>query len=73
MYTGFRRTLDEEMKRLHASGLAVQKRQAEPITIEEENALWEKGVLGKSDPKTLLDTVLFLCGIHFSLRSSQEH
>ena len=61
------------MKRLRASGLGVKKRQAEPITIEEENALWEKGVLGESDPKALLDTILFLCGIHFSLRSGQEH
>ena len=37
-----------------------KKRQAEPITVEEENKLWEKGVLGESDPQTLLDTVLFL-------------
>ena len=45
----------------------------EPISIEEEDMLWEKGVLGESDPQTLLDTVLFLCGIHFALRSGQEH
>ena len=57
------------MKRLRG----VKKRQAEPITVEEENKLWEKGVLGESDPQTLLDTVLFLCGIHFALRSGQEH
>ena len=61
------------MKRLRASGLGVKKRQAEPITIEEENKLGEKGVLGESDLQTLLDTVLFLCGIHFTLRSGQEH
>ena len=72
-YASFQRTLDGEMKRLRASGLGVKKRQAEPITIEEENTLWEKGVLGESDPQTLLDTVLFLCGIHFALRSGQEH
>ena len=58
-YANFQRTLDGEMKRLHASGLGVKKRQAEPITVEEENKLWEKGVLGESDPQTLLDTVLF--------------
>ena len=49
-----------------ALGLGVKKRQAEPITVEEEKKLWEKGVLGESDPQTLLDTVLLLCGIHFS-------
>ena len=59
------------MKR--ALGLGVKKRQAEPITIEEENKQWEKGVLGDSDLQTLLDTLLFLCGIHFTLRSGQEH
>ena len=62
-YANFQRTLDGEMKRLCALGLGVKKRQAEPITVEEENKLWKKGVLGESDPQTLLDTVLFLCGI----------
>ena len=50
-----------------------KERQAEPITVEEENKLWEKGVLGESDPQTLLDTVVFLSGIHFAHRSGQEH
>ena len=76
-YANFQRTLDGEMKRLRALGLGIKKRQAEPITIEEENKLWEKGVLGESDPQTLLDTVLFLCHaasmIHFALHSGQEH
>ena len=61
------------MKRLRASGLGVKKRQAEPIIIKEENMPWDKGVLGESDPQTLLDTVLLLCRIHFALRSGQEH
>ena len=54
-------------------GPGCQKRQAEPITVEKKNILWEKGVLGEHDPQTLLDTLLFLCGIHFALRSGQEH
>ena len=53
--------------------LGVKKRQAEPISIQEENVLWKKGCLGEQDPHTLLDTVLFLCGIHFALRSGEEH
>ena len=72
-FTGFQRTLDGEMKRLQSLGLGVKKKQAEPITVEEENLLWDKGLLGEENPQALLDTILFLCGIHFALRSGEEH
>ena len=51
------------MKRLY---LGARKRQ-------EEDLLWVKGCLGDHDPHTLLDTMLFLCDIHFALRSGEEH
>ena len=35
--------------------------------------LWERGLLGEDNPQALLDTILFLCGIHFALHSSEEH
>ena len=35
--------------------------------------LRERGVLGKGNPQALLDTMLFLCGIHFALHSGEEH
>ena len=38
VFTGFQRTLDTEMKQLRI-GLEVKKKQAEPITMEEENFL----------------------------------
>jgi hypothetical protein len=72
-FAGFQRTLDAEMKRLRSMGLGVRKKQAEPISIQEEDLLWEKGCLGDQDPHTLLDTMLFLCGLHFALRSGEEH
>ena len=61
------------MKKLRSSGLGVKTKKAQSISIEDESALWEKGLLGECDPQTLLDTMLFLCGIHFALRSGQEH
>ena len=70
-FAGFRKTLDGEMKRLRSIGLGVKTEQAEPLSIQEENQLWELGVLGDHLPQALLDTMLFLCGMHFALRSTE--
>ena len=39
----FRQTLDAEMQRLHSRGLGTKKKQAEPITPDEEVLLWATG------------------------------
>ena len=67
------KSLDAEIKRLCSMGLRLKKRQAEPISIKEVNILWGKKCLDEQDPHTLLDTMLFLCGIQFTLRSGEEH
>ena len=50
------------MKRLQRKGLGSRKRQAQVLTIENEEKLWKSGLLGDSNPKQLL-----------ALRSGREH
>ena len=43
------------------------------VTTEIENDLWEKGILGEDTPCKLRNTVLFLLGLHVTLRAIDEH
>ena len=73
-FAPFRKTLDAEMKRLkHDPGIATVARKAEPISDREEEILWSKGVLGSHSPQTLVDTMVFMAGMYFALRSGEEH
>lgn len=66
-------TLDNVMKERAEKGLSNGSKQAEVITLEEEELLWKRGVLGNDNPKQLVDTVLYLLGLNFALRAGQEH
>ena len=72
-FADFRCLLDPEMKRLQAAGKGTKKKQAEPLTIQEEEFLWQKGFLGDHTPQVLLDTIIFMNGLNFTLRSGKEH
>ena len=68
-----RASLDAEMKRLQSKGIGSKRHQAEPLTEREEDMLWTSGQLGHRTPQALVDTMLFMCGVYFALRSGQEH
>ena len=61
------------MKRLQSKGIGSQKRQAEVLSEDDEDTLWEKGLLGDATPQTLLDTMVYCNGLYFALRSGKEH
>ena len=60
------------MKILKSEGLGNAKRQAEPISFEEEELLWLTGQLGMHSPQVLLDTMFYLVEICFGLWGGQE-
>ena len=49
--------LDGEMKRLNATGNYINKKQAQLITPDQENRLWELGLLGEHIAQVLLNTI----------------
>jgi len=67
-------TLDAVMKRSASHSVGLNTRQVTIMISEEmENILWEKKLLGDSDPGTLLDTMVYVLGLHFALRGRREH
>ena len=69
----FRTSLDAEMKRLQSTGLRSKGKQVEPLTLAEEEELWNKNILGDHSPQALLHTMIYMVGLYFALCSGDEH
>ena len=50
-FSDFRSSLDAEIKCLQSAGLGSEKKQAEPLTLEEEELLWEKKIWETTTPR----------------------
>ena len=73
LFAEFQMTLDAETKRLQSKGLGSNCKQAEPISEEEEDLFWAMELLGNHNPQALLNTMVFMTGLYFALRSGREH
>lgn len=65
--------LDNQMKFLASNGYSCPRKKADPVEVKDEENMWLEGVLGDSNPKQLVDTMLYLLGVHFALRAGKEH
>ena len=66
-------TLDALFHKLHSQGVGRQTNSAEILTSEEEDKLWNEGVMNTSTPIGLQNTAFFVVGKMFCLRGGQEH
>ena len=72
-FGNFRKTLNGEMKRLTETGKDTIKKQVEALTDKDEELLWSKGFLGDHSPKSILNTIFYICGLYFALCSGGQH
>ena len=71
-FIDFQKTLAAQLKNLKSEEVGT-KRQAEPISLEDEELLWTTGQLGMHTQQALLDTMFYLIGVSFGLQGGQEH
>ena len=65
-------TLDNMMKESTRDGVGVTK-ERDYVSAEHEGILWDKGVLGESNPDQLRKTVFFLLGCRLGFHGIKEH
>ena len=67
------RNWEEKARLLHKNGMGKIPNGSQPLTVEEEEKLWQTGKLGKSSPVSIDHTMWFLNIQYFGLRGVQEH
>ncbi len=72
-FSDLKYTCDNIMKERAKAGLGSHIKQASVLSFDQEEYLWQQGFLGSSNPEQLIWTLIFLLGIHCSLRAGAEH
>ena len=68
VFVGFHHSLDNLFRQLREEGVGAESQQTPTIAIEEENMLWDKGILNTSTPKGFFRAVFYYNGKNFVLR-----
>lgn len=66
-FLSLRNCLDNRMKFLASQGFYCCRQKAEAIDVEDKEDMWVKGILGDLNTKQLVETVMYMLGIHFAL------
>ena len=72
-FCDFNRVLNRVMQERSEMAIGTVSKQAEVISLEFENRLWEQSILGEDNPDKLRSTVLYLLGVNCALRAGDEH
>ncbi|XP_066288271.1 zinc finger MYM-type protein 3-like [Branchiostoma lanceolatum] len=72
-FAEFRKALDARMKELAAAGVGAERRQADPLTQEDEDKLWTTGTISTNTSMGLSYCVFYYNCKVFGLRGMDEH
>ena len=72
-FAKLRNTMDTVFRDLRTEGVGAESKSTEILTKEEENKLWDSGILGVSCPISLQRAVFFVLGKYCCLRGGEEH
>ncbi|CAC5402472.1 unnamed protein product [Mytilus coruscus] len=72
-FVTFRRVLDSRMKELLSKGFGTKVKRADPLSLQDDENLWQKGVFGMTNSVSLQHTAFFYACKLFGLRGRDEH
>ncbi|CAC5385968.1 unnamed protein product [Mytilus coruscus] len=72
-FVTFRRVLDSRMKELLSKGFGTKVKRADPLSLQDEENLWQKGFFGITNSVSLQHTSFFYACKLFGLRGRDEH